>query len=350
MPRILHIALPEKFMNNYVDLLCNNGMYKDSKIYYLSDDSNYPVKESAIKQTVLKKNIFSKGIFSLLLELNRTDKIIVHGLFSFLFIMILFVQPWLLKKIYWVVWGRDLYTYKIDKRTAKWNVKEFFRKRVIKRIPFILTYIPGDFELVKKWYGSKGIMMECLMYPSNTVKDIRNRSNFKCMDNLNIIVGNSADPSNNHEDIFLKLLKVNDVKFNIICPLSYGDTIYADKVEALGLKYFGSRFTSLRKMISLDEYNKMLDKIDIAIYAHDRQQAMGNIINLLGIGKKVYIKSNISTYDLFDRKDIYVFDFDSLHLDMKRLEPGIMKSNIENVNKLFSEENLIKQWKKVLEL
>ena len=42
--------------------------------------------------------------------------------------------------------------------------------------------------------------------------------------------------------------------------------------------------------LPLSDYLKILGKIDIAIFNHERQQAVGNITSLLGLGKKVYIK------------------------------------------------------------
>ena len=52
-------------------------------------------------------------------------------------------------------------------------------------------------------------------------------------------------------------------------------------------------------LMSFDDYNKYLASIDIAIFHHDRQQAMGNVIGLISLGKKVVLKDSISSYEFF---------------------------------------------------
>ena len=44
-------------------------------------------------------------VFELLKLMRNSDKVIPHGLFSPHLVFLLFGQPWLLKKSYWVIWG-----------------------------------------------------------------------------------------------------------------------------------------------------------------------------------------------------------------------------------------------------
>src|SRR5690606_18092486 len=96
------------------------------------------------------------GFLRILKYLYTSNKIFIHGFFSGKIVLMLFLQPWLLKKCYWIIWGADLYRYKNRKNTIKSYIYEFVRKFVIKNIGGIITHIKGDYELARKWYGAKG--------------------------------------------------------------------------------------------------------------------------------------------------------------------------------------------------
>lgn len=54
-----------------------------------------------------------------------------------------------------------------------------------------------------------------------------------------------------------------------------------------GINLFGDNFILLTEFLSPEEYAKILANVDVAIFAHRRQQALGNILALIYIGKKV---------------------------------------------------------------
>ena len=154
------------------------------------------------------------------------------------------------------------------------------------------------------------------------------------------LIGNSADPSNNHLEIISKLSPLKDQDIRIICPLSYGDMSYAQEIAKAGHDIFGGKFEPLLKLLSLDEYLKVLADVDIAIFAHQRQQAMGNTITLLGMGKMVYIRKDTSTWDFLKSINISVEDFDCFDYLKENLKATHNKLVIKS---FFSEEKLIEQ-------
>lgn len=269
-------------------------------------------------------------VFQLAKELYTADKIIIHGLWSGQFIKLLFVQPWLLKKCYWVMWGGDFYFPEKQGR---------LKKQAIKRMGHFITYIKGDYELAKKWYGANGKYHECFMYPSNLYKeyDIKPKEHTT----INIQLGNSADPSNNHIEILEKLKVYKDKNIQIFTPLSYGIQEYAKEVIAKGKELFGDKFVALTDFLPFEKYLEFLGSIDIAIFAHKRQQAMGNIITLLGLGKKVYMRSDITPWQLFNDIGVKVFDVDDIQIDF--LDEQTKIKNIRKVKEYFSQENYLKQ-------
>jgi hypothetical protein len=271
-------------------------------------------------------------IFDLLKYMYNSEKIIIHGLWHENLVKLLFLQPWLLKKCYWVMWGGDFYFP---------EKQSWLKKQVIKRIGHFITYIKGDYELVQKWYGATGKYHECFMYPSNLYKgyDIKQKEHTT----INIQVGNSADPTNNHIDVFEKLKQYKDENIKIFVPLSYGNQQYAEEVIAKGQEIFGNKFIPLTDFMPFEAYLDFLSEIDIAVFAHKRQQAMGNTITLLGLGKKVYMRSDVTPWQLFEDIDVRVFDVKNIEIEL--INEQTKKENQQKIKEYFSTENYLQQLK-----
>jgi hypothetical protein len=275
--------------------------------------------------------------------MNHAEKIILHGLWDRRILELLTIQPWLLKKCYWVIWGGDLYTRILSERTLGWLRFESLRQIAIRHIGNFVTHIRGDYELAQKWYGAKGVWHDCFMYPSNLYQEppVQNTPH----EGINILLGNSADPSNNHIDALEKLRLYAAENIQIFCPLSYGDAEYAKQVADYGKIIFGDKFNPLLEFMRFDEYKKLLAKIDVAIFNHKRQQGMGNITTLLGLGKSVYMRADVTSWDFVSQLGISVFDIDSLILE--KLSENDAVKNKKIISEYFSEGSLVGSLKKI---
>ncbi|CAI2315562.1 TDP-N-acetylfucosamine:lipid II N-acetylfucosaminyltransferase [Vibrio parahaemolyticus] len=350
--KILHLAFLDKFIPGFVDIIDEHFPKEEHTIFSIGDIKKYPYKKSlnSIHLPTIK-NI--KGLCSLILELHRSDKVILHGLSSIHITILLCFMPWLHKKLNWVIWGGDLYYHQLATKNLKFKFVECFRKRLISRLGGFVTYVDGDYDKVQQWYGATGVLYECIMYKSNVYygpllcESITNTSESRGKSEVNIQVGNSADPTNNHEEVFYKLLKLDAMAKvgKIYCPLSYGNVNYAKKINELGTGLFGEKFHPLMDFISLDEYNKVLDDVDIAIFAHKRQQAMGNIINLLGRGKTVYVREDTSSYALLKKLRVNILPLSELSLSVQSCEESFFNNKI--IFDYFNEDNLVNQLKKI---
>lgn len=337
--KILHAAECDKFIPPYIDFI---------KQHLTSDEEHEFLLKSGMADSTLRKydNILLekkskvskfKYYFKLIIKMHFADKVILHSLIDIKIVQILFFTPWLLKKCYWVIWGADLYAYNQRDKTFKWKVKEFFRHYVISNMGHLVTYLKGDVELARRWYGAKGKHHECLMYTSNLYKEFHlpERKNTT----LNIQIGNSADPSNNHIDALERLLPFKKENIYIFVPLAYGQQEYAKEVIKKGEEWFGDKFKPLLEFMPFEEYLPFLASIDIAIFNHKRQQAMGNTITLLGLGKVVYLRSDTTQWDFFKEKNIHVRDIEKLN----KLEREEVSANSLNTKEYFSVENFKKQ-------
>jgi dTDP-N-acetylfucosamine:lipid II N-acetylfucosaminyltransferase len=337
---ILHLCVLDKFIAPFYEFIDEHfADFQSRHLFYINGVSSIYRIPKGENLYIAQDHKPAKIYDWLIRSMNCADKIILHGLWDVRVLLLLTVQPWLLRKCYWVIWGGDLYTYQLDQRSLRWWRNEVFRRFVIKRLGHLITHIKGDYELAKKWYGSTGQWHECFTYTSNIHQ--KALSHPMLHDGINILLGNSADPGNNHIEVLDKLKTHTANNIRIYCPLSYGDQLYAQKVSDYGKSLFGEKFIPLRDFMSLEKYNDLLAKTDIGIFNHKRQQAMGNITTLIGLGKKVYISSKITTWDFFQSLGLKVFDVSVI--DLLPIESKISKNNALIASNYFSKANLISQ-------
>lgn len=335
--KTLHICLLDKFIPPYIDFVETNFDFERHIFVLVGDIVRFPVR---IRSNVIHLNL-NRGIqyFLLLKKMHLANKIILHSIFSREIVRLLSHTPWLLSKCYWVMWGGDLYHYQLRSRNAQEDKYEKIRAYVIRRTGHFVTFVRGDYELAQQWYGASGKYHQCFMYPSNLYKEHAIPKKNGAL--INILVGNSADPSNRHLEIFEKLAVYKNENVMIYCPLSYSDRDNAMRVASKGTELFGSKFVPLMEFMRFEKYVELLGQIDIAIFAHKRQQAVGNTITLLGLGKKVYMRSDVTTWKTYRELGLHIFD--AQHIDISPLSDEMADANKKIVSAHFFEANLASQ-------
>lgn len=341
--KFLHIGSAGAIMIPFVDFV-NKNFFPQEHIFLLNPQKNHKMPEAnnIYKSTKFPRIlIYTSGLW----KMYRAKKIFLHGLFDIRLIAILMLQPWLLKKCHWVIWGGDLYDHQFGDKSLIWKTKEFFKKYIIRRFGHLITHIQGDYEFAQKWYGARGQWHNCFMYPSNIYRDCSIAP--QAHDGINILLGNSASRTNCHVDALDKLLPFAQQNIRIYCPLSYGDIAYGDEIATLGTQMFGNKFIPLREFMSLKDYFEFLSNIDIAFFNNNRQQGMGNIIVLLGMGKTVYVRSDTTTWQTLTGMGVVLADTKSLELRQLPSETSTANRNI--ITSRFSESVLIDQFHAILE-
>ncbi|GIN90670.1 hypothetical protein J22TS1_17210 [Siminovitchia terrae] len=342
----LHVIKDEKFTSPFINFVNNNFGNADHRFIII--DNKKSSRPLNVPKNVEYINTGIMGLLKLSKYLYASQKIFLHGLFNTKIVLFLFLQSWLLKKCYWIIWGGDLYSLKEPKHSQKDKAINYIRKKTIKRMAGFITHIKGDYELAKKWCGAKGKYYYSFMYPSNLYKKYELKSEDKDRTTTYIQVGNSADPSNNHIDILITLKKYKNERIQIICPLSYGNENYKDKVIKIGKEIFGDKFQPLVNFMPLDEYLAILAKIDIAIFNHKRQQAMGNIITLLGLGKKVYIRDDITTWEFCKEHNLVVYRTnDPNGITIDKINEQLAQENAMLTRTQFSLKKLRNDWERI---
>jgi len=340
-----------KFSEPFFDFVENNFNKKNHTFLIWGDYSinKYKYRENLV--ILSNENKISK-LIKLFKLMYKSDRIFIHQLFFPFPLMFLYsFQKKILKKSYWVIWGGDLYHYKFRNKGFKSDIYEFMRRKVIKNIGNIVALVEGDYELAKKWYKTEAVYHEAFYYSPQFCENIDETNNTKKRNKKIIQIGNSADPSNNHIEILNKLLKFKDKDIEIIVPLSYGDREWAKEVIKNGQMLYGDKFRSLDDFLPPQEYRKILNSVDVAIFNHDRQQALGNILILLHLGKKVFVKNDITTWNFLKKKELTVYntyDIDKLNFEeFIFLDESTKEKNREMIEKEFSEEKCVRLWKNI---
>lgn len=107
---------------------------------------------------------------------------------------------------------------------------------------------------------------------------------------MDILLGNSATPCNNHLEAFELLRERIDLAGRrVIAPLSYGDPNYAEQIVQAGRRLLGDAFLPLREFMPRAEYIRLLNGCGTVVMNHVRQQAVGNLLISGLLGARLFV-------------------------------------------------------------
>lgn len=225
----------------------------------------------------------------------------------------------------------------------------------MKGIINFITYLNADVELVRKFNPIARMINLGGFYPSNSVL-VRDNAFFERQvvidNNINILLGVSALERNNH--IYMIDMLASHIsgyqkkQIKVFIPLSYGDSDYAQKVITYACSKLGDDVVHpMLDFMAFDKYIEFLATIDVAMFAHDGQQGMGNIRNLIGSGTKIFIKKNSVTWDYLSKLCFNVYDVANINLE---IDDELMIENIKLSKKIFSHQATIQAQRAYFEL
>tara|TARA_R110001583_G_scaffold38005_2_gene123037 strand:+ start:3247 stop:4275 length:1029 start_codon:yes stop_codon:yes gene_type:complete len=329
-----------KFVPDYARMITTFAEGSEHDFIYIGD--KYGIGKGH-EYKIFRNSIFD--VIRFLLMLKSYDKVIFHTLPTSYFILIL---PFLFKfskleRLYLVLWGGEIH-FKQD-IPFKSKVMSYFSTLFLKSMNGFITYIDDDYNLAKKISNNSIVKYINVgsFYPSNIVigTDLRIMRSERSIETLNVMIGASALKRNAHELIIDRLSNLNhnhkSVKYYI--PLSYGDLDYASFVEAYAIDKLGeSNVEVIKRFIEPEEYKNFLSKIDIAIFGHTGQQAMGNILNLLSLGTNIYLNRQSTSSEYLEGLGFEIFDYENISFGTHQL-----KNNVTLANLLFSFDATIKK-------
>lgn len=351
---ILHIMPHEKWAAQIMDSNKRNFSELAHRyyLYTLNKEMESKVEKVEDMYTVIwatKLNIRRQSI-SLIKEITKADVVVFHSLF---------LPTWLLfitnilgivnrKKYSWNVWGGDIYNelwmFRKNPKKPKLLIREMLRRWFIASVPEILS-IHGDYKYLKENYYVKG-HEKWVQYqmPMINKELLSHKNNNK---NVNILIGNNSAPTNNHIEAMRKVKSYvgDDDKVYIILSYPIISKKYKRELLREGKKLFGENFIPIQNFMSYNEYINFLNNIDIAIMNHNRQQAVNNIVNLIYMGKKVYMNPLNTYYGVLKAMKVKLYsmkEIDKTFLD--RLSEQERIRNEEIMENCMSDKTYRKNW------
>lgn len=347
---ILHIFPYEKFTYDYVERI-NRLFGPENHMFFVygsrSDDAIRKVKaENVVMESEIGK-IFENKYF-LVKNICRADKIIIHSLFlnTVYFAILVLLQPIFGKKYFWNIWGADLYNAYWNKQKSR---REFLRVYFIKRLPAV-GYIKGDYDFLKAHYQTNA-KFYLASYTYDFFEPQVQRLKKDIEQTVNILLGNSATPECQYEKAIDMLVPYKNKNISVRCVLSYPEQNegYRNHIIQYGKEKLGDKFIPLVGFMPYEEYTTMLAEIDIAIFNHNRQQALGNIASLLYLGKRVFINPDNACKEYFEDMGAIVFSTESLTEKdiIKKDATALANHNKKIIDLFFSDEAFKERWEKI---
>ena len=345
---ILHIYPDEKFTFDYIKRM--NRLYNnEDHIFYVYYTGHNLCTESMVKEY---NNVYFISSFkdnNFISDFLKSNKVICHSIFFRTKDIILLskLQQKSHKKMIWALWGGDLYVeYRKNHNTfnPKFKIREFYRRKLIASFYKVLS--TSDFDQMKLWYKTNAIQGRGLY--SYDFKPIE-KENIGDSAKHTIMVGHSATSTCCHQEAFEMLKKYKD-SIEVYCPLSYPpNTEYINKVDELGIGIFGQGYHAMKEFMNYNEYSKFLNTIEVGIFNNDRQQGMGNIVNLLYLGKKVYMNKKNTLYSALKGEGFTLFDVEEIKdaSFCEELTESQKEKNRKLVEHRYSDENFKDVWNKV---
>ena len=399
---ILHFVNDEKIINRTVEMF--EEQFPGENIFVVANRLHHP-----FKYVNGVPCIYSRGEFLRRIEdFSAPDRIYIHLLNKRKISLLRSLNLKRLKadgvKIYWIIWGLDLYNnllepagfkiYDINSLSiagVRPSIGNFFAligrlnrkfsaniivRFVQKYVDYIVTdTTENDYDYLVRYYPSLACKprKDFFYYPVDVVlgEDLHksllrsdNEDNSAgngsgadlvggssagnssvCNGGGNIIIGNSGSASNNHLYAMSKIAALNLGARKVYIPLSYSCIRrYKRCVLEGGRKLLGSRFCPLLDFMPLEEYNKLQLSISVALYGNWRQEAVGNILVFLFMGTKVFLSRRNPVYEWALAHGLKVFELEGITQEQLDTPMTVSEkiSNREIVQNSFTKERLLK--------
>lgn len=370
-PKILHLANDEKFIDHAIRAFERAAPGANDLYIY----SKQPLK--LVKTPATIPSSFSVKSGNIAKLFSDYDLIIIHSLNPAWFNTILKLPKNI--TLVWMGWGYDYYDTiyfsreqmllpltseelkkNPDKNPLLQKIKTFLKRyilpnkkrKIIERVNYFSPVLPAEYSMVKKHFSGKKFPEHTLWNYGNLEEDLIKGFEDKQVTGTSILVGNSASAENNHIDAFSILQKLSIENRIIVSPLSYGNSRYGKLISRKGTEIFGENFNPLINFTPIDEYLKTLTSCGFVIMNHVRQQAVGNIVIMIHLGAKIFLREECPTYSYFRDQGIIIFSVQELQqnpdLICVPLDPASIATNRKILRENWSKEASDTKTKKLL--
>jgi hypothetical protein len=164
----------------------------------------------------------------------------------------------------------------------------YLERRYLTRVDFFVSQLREEYDLFRRvhllsgrtkyHFGSVGAL-------SSFAEESADNSEL----GVDILLGNSATPTNNHMEAIDWLAGLDLTGRKVIAPLSYGDPEYGEMICDYGKQVLGDHFEPITTFMPLTAYQSLLNRCGFVVMNHLRQAAVGNIMMMLMKGARVFL-------------------------------------------------------------
>lgn len=335
MIKVANIIHDEKFIDGIIEV---QDLTKDKCCHDYIHVNNNPSVEFKLIKYVNRIKIVKPEEFHAFLKEGSYDAVFLHSLFTMPIELIPKIDRKI--KVFWFGWGYDMYTQpslkpairiplnhektievmanhisqekqgktlyqRINGRRHRMIDRHHY-EMAVRRVDYFSGVLPVEYDMIKNnWYFKAKKVVYCYI----SLKTMDKYDNpLPYVEGRNILVGNSADANNNHLDVLPYLEKLDLSSRKVYVPLSYaGQPYYIDAVVDGYKKALGEKAILLMDFLPIDEYRSIVGSCGIAIFFHERQQAMGNVEMSLWNGCKVFLSETSVAYRYLKGKGFNVY-------------------------------------------
>lgn len=350
--KVLYIIYLDKFAEGFSRFLRTQFPENESRFIIYGKKKQFMFEADSSNTVFLENHKLLNKNSDAYKWAEEADIIVFSGLFAGAEKCLMKFPRASVKKTYMHLWGGDFYD--LRKKVPVYNIRQRLsdavKKHYIKNAKGIINLISGEYEQLCEIVRVKGEHYIAPVCGGNNSDMCADKFRLdKSVSPVKICLGNSATSTNNHMEAIELLSRFRDEDIRVICPLSYGDKEYAQKVIAFGREKLGDRFEPITDYMDKDKYFDMLADCRVGIFNNDRQQAMGNISALIYMGAKIYIKKDTSMWDAYTKdRGCTVYDIaDIAETDLNgflSFSDDTAVSNRDNLRYYASNENHVKIW------
>lgn len=366
---ILHIVPDDKFIDMAYNIF-EKASPNNNEFMVVTKQKEFKYIKTTPITKISALTIISKSFAK---SLVKYEFVVLHWLDSTK-ILLISNSPKNVKFI-WIGWGGDYYLYlnkplmlektkKIKNNILKNTVTLSFKQKIknyikdkflfknietiFNRINYFAPVLYEDFLLVKKQF--KNFKPRYLDWNYGTLEDDLIKEDLT-ISGKNILLGNSATFENNHIEAIDLLSKLNLENRKVICPLSYGEKEYGNKIIEYGKSKLNSKFEALVDFMPIEQYNRTISSCSVVVMNHLRQQALGNIVIMMYFGAKIFLNKENPIYEFFKNNGAVVFSMEELsneniNKDLTKYEKDV---NREALKKYWSRDVILDKTKKLIE-
>lgn len=218
------------------------------------------------------------------------DWVILHGLQSINELNT--IRKKHLSKIIWRSWGSDTgYLYQegeLLKNLIKYLLNSIKHQKVKQICAIGAGNLIDKLDIVERYGNVLTFDMPYISNEFEILSEVEKQEHQK-RDYLNILVGHSGYPNDNHMVMIDMLKKYSDKKVIFNFVLSYGNPAYMEQVRKYARATLGEKAFFLDMSLDYKSYTEFICNMDVAILDGRKSYALGTIAMLVFFKKKILV-------------------------------------------------------------